>query len=153
MDALWMQCRRFARVVEGAAYQGRRDRLHMSKNYRQRAGASSWRPRLGGSSCLNAPRAGQCHADGAVINQRVILCWLKCHDAEQSVRRSATPRGRHGWTCCRAAGPDVLIRHCRSSTRAIPEIRSNMGVERSDVDMIDEIDCVVRGGEPDGPCR
>ena len=142
----------FARVVETRSFTQAAQTLHMSKTTVTQL-VQQLEARLRVKLLNRTTRKVNVTADGAAYYERVVRLLADMDDAESSLTRASTaPRGR-----LRVDVPSPLARlilapafpafHAR-----YPDIQLHMGVSDRVVDLIDEnVDCVVRGGEPGDP--
>ena len=142
----------FARVVETRSFTQAAQTLHMSKTTVTQL-VQQLEARLRVKLLNRTTRKVNVTADGAAYYERVVRLLADMDDAETSLTRASTaPRGR-----LRVDVPSPLARlilapafpafHAR-----YPDIQVHMGVSDRMVDLIDEnVDCVVRGGEPGDP--
>lgn len=142
----------FARVVETRSFTQAAQTLHMSKTTVTQL-VQQLEARLRVKLLNRTTRKVNVTADGAAYYERVVRLLADMDDAETSLTHaSSAPRGR-----LRVDVPSPLARmiiapafpafHAR-----YPDIQVHMGVSDRMVDLIDEnVDCVLRGGEPGDP--
>lgn len=142
----------FARVVETRSFTQAAQTLHMSKTTVTQL-VQQLEARLRVRLLNRTTRQVNVTADGAAYYERVVRLLADMQDAETSLSSaSAAPRGR-----LRVDVPSPLARLILVPTfpdfhARYPDIQLHMGVSDRVVDLIGEnVDCVVRGGEPGDP--
>lgn len=142
----------FARVVETRSFTQAAQTLHMSKTTVTQL-VQQLEARLRVKLLNRTTRKVNVTADGAAYYQRVVRLLADMDDAETSLTdASKAPRGR-----LRVDVPSPLARMILAPAfpafhARYPDIQVHMGVSDRVVDLIDEnVDCVVRGGDPGDP--
>lgn len=142
----------FARVVETRSFTHAAQTLHMSKTTVTQL-VQQLEARLRVKLLNRTTRKVNVTADGAAYYERVVRLLADMDDAEISLTQaSRAPRGR-----LRVDVPSPLARMILAPAfpafhARYPDIQVHMGVSDRMVDLIDEnVDCVLRGGEPGDP--
>ena len=142
----------FARVVETRSFTQAAQTLHMSKTTVTQL-VQQLEARLRVKLLNRTTRKVNVTADGAAYYERVVRLLADMDDAEISLTQaSRAPRGR-----LRVDVPSPLARMILAPAfpafhARYPDIQVHMGVSDRMVDLIDEnVDCVLRGGEPGDP--
>ena len=142
----------FARVVETRSFTHAAQTLHMSKTTVTQL-VQQLEARLRVKLLNRTTRKVNVTADGAAFYERVVRLLADMDDAEISLTQaSRAPRGR-----LRVDVPSPLARMILAPAfpafhARYPDIQVHMGVSDRMVDLIDEnVDCVLRGGEPGDP--
>lgn len=142
----------FARVVETRSFTHAAQTLHMSKTTVTQL-VQQLEARLRVKLLNRTTRKVNVTADGAAYYERVVRLLADMDDAETSLTQaSRAPRGR-----LRVDVPSPLARMILAPAfpafhARYPDIQVHMGVSDRMVDLIDEnVDCVLRGGEPGDP--
>ena len=142
----------FARVVETRSFSQAAQTLHMSKTTVTQL-VQQLEARLRVKLLNRTTRKVNVTADGAAYYERVVRLLADMDDAEISLTQaSRAPRGR-----LRVDVPSPLARMILAPAfpafhARYPDIQVHMGVSDRMVDLIDEnVDCVLRGGEPGDP--
>jgi DNA-binding transcriptional LysR family regulator len=142
----------FARVVEAGSFTKAADTLHVSKaTVTQLVRQLETRLRV---KLLNrTTRQVRVTADGAAYYERVVQLLADMEDAEAALSSStAQPRGRLRVDVPSPLARLILVPAIPAFHARYPEIQIEMGVSDRVVDVIaDNVDCVVRGGEPTTP--
>jgi DNA-binding transcriptional LysR family regulator len=133
----------FARVVEAGSFTKAADTLQLSK-----ATVTQLVQLLNRTT-----RQVRVTADGAAYYERVLRLLADIEDAEAALSSStAQPRGRLRVDVPSPLARLILIPALPAFHARYPEIQIEMGVSDRVVDVIaDNVDCVVRGGEPTTP--
>ena len=142
----------FARVVETRSFTHAAQTLLMSKTTVTQL-VQQLEARLRVKLLNRTTRKVNVTADGAAYYERVVRLLADMDDAEISLTQaSRAPRGR-----LRVDVPSPLARMILAPAfpafhARYPDIQVHMGVSDRMVDLIDEnVDCVLRGGEPGDP--
>ena len=142
----------FARVVETRSFTHAAQTLHMSKTTVTQL-VQQLEARLRVKLLNRTTRKVNVTADGAAYYECVVRLLADMDDAEISLTQaSRAPRGR-----LRVDVPSPLARMILAPAfpafhARYPDIQVHMGVSDRMVDLIDEnVDCVLRGGEPGDP--
>ena len=142
----------FALVVETRSFTHAAQTLHMSKTTVTQL-VQQLEARLRVKLLNRTTRKVNVTADGAAYYERVVRLLADMDDAEISLTQaSRAPRGR-----LRVDVPSPLARMILAPAfpafhARYPDIQVHMGVSDRMVDLIDEnVDCVLRGGEPGDP--
>jgi DNA-binding transcriptional LysR family regulator len=142
----------FARVVEAGSFTKAADTLQVSKATVTQL-VQQLEARLRVKLLNRTTRQVRVTADGAAYYQRVLQLLADMEDAEAALSSgTAQPRGRLRVDVPSPLARLVLIPALPAFHARYPEIRVEMGVSDRVVDVIaDNVDCVVRGGEPNTP--
>ncbi|KWC44379.1 LysR family transcriptional regulator [Burkholderia ubonensis] len=139
----------FARVVEAGSFTKAADTLHMSRTTVTQL-VQQLEARLRVKLFNRTTRKVIVTADGAAYYERVVRLLADMKDAETSLSvASASPRGRLRVDVPSPFARLILIPALPAFHARYPDIQLDMGVSDRVVDVIAEnVDCVVRGGEP-----
>ncbi|KVU53836.1 LysR family transcriptional regulator [Burkholderia ubonensis] len=139
----------FARVVEAGSFTKAADTLHMSRTTVTQL-VQQLEARLRVKLFNRTTRKVVVTADGAAYYERVVRLLADMDDAETSLSTaSAAPRGRLRVDVPSPFARLILIPALPAFHARYPDIQLDMGVSDRVVDVIAEnVDCVVRGGEP-----
>ncbi|RQV79800.1 LysR family transcriptional regulator [Burkholderia anthina] len=139
----------FARVVEAGSFTKAADTLHMSRTTVTQL-VQQLEARLRVKLFNRTTRKVVVTADGAAYYERVVRLLADMDDAETSLSAaSASPRGRLRVDVPTPFARLILIPALPAFHARHPDIQLDMGVSDRVVDVIGEnVDCVVRGGEP-----
>ncbi|MDN7454445.1 LysR family transcriptional regulator [Burkholderia cenocepacia] len=139
----------FARVVEAGSFTKAADTLHMSRTTVTQL-VQQLEARLRVKLFNRTTRKVVVTADGAAYYERVVRLLADMDDAETSLSAaSASPRGRLRVDVPSPFARLILIPALPAFHARHPDIQLDMGVSDRVVDVIGEnVDCVVRGGEP-----
>ncbi|KWO53400.1 LysR family transcriptional regulator [Burkholderia ubonensis] len=139
----------FARVVEAGSFTKAADTLHMSRTTVTQL-VQQLEARLRVKLFNRTTRKVVVTADGAAYYERVVRLLADMDDAETSLSvASASPRGRLRVDVPSPFARLILIPALPAFHARYPDIQLDMGVSDRVVDVIAEnVDCVVRGGEP-----
>ncbi|KVU31517.1 LysR family transcriptional regulator [Burkholderia ubonensis] len=139
----------FARVVEAGSFTKAADTLHMSRTAVTQL-VQQLEARLRVKLFNRTTRKVVVTADGAAYYERVVRLLADMDDAETSLSTaSAAPRGRLRVDVPSPFARLILIPALPAFHARYPDIQLDMGVSDRVVDVIAEnVDCVVRGGEP-----
>lgn len=139
----------FARVVEAGSFTKAADTLHMSKTSVTQL-VQQLEARLRVRLLNRTTRKVALTADGAVYYERVVRLLADIDDAETSLSSAAAlPRGRLRGDVPSPFASIILMPALPEFHARYPDIQLDMGVSDRVVDLIGEnVDCVVRGGEP-----
>ncbi|CAG9174842.1 LysR family transcriptional regulator [Cupriavidus pampae] len=139
----------FARVVETGSFTKAADTLHMSKTTVTQL-VQQLEARLRVKLLNRTTRKVNVTADGAAYYERVVRLLAEMDDAETSLSHaSAVPRGRLRVDVPSPFASMILVPALPDFYARYPDIQLDLGVSDRMVDLIDEnVDCVVRGGEP-----
>ncbi|MDA8445830.1 LysR family transcriptional regulator [Paracidovorax valerianellae] len=142
----------FARVVEAGSFTKAADTLHMSKTSVTQL-VQQLEARLRVKLLNRTTRRVQVTADGAAYYERVVRLLADMDDAETSLSSaSAVPRGRLRVDVPSPLARLILVPALPAFHAQYPDLQIDMGVSDRMVDLIgDNVDCVVRGGEPANP--
>ncbi|MET0312378.1 MAG: LysR family transcriptional regulator [Burkholderiaceae bacterium] len=142
----------FARVVETGSFTKAAGTLHMSRTTVTQL-VQQLEARLRVKLLNRTTRQVQVTADGAAYYERVIALLADMDDAETSLSSaSSAPRGRLRVDVPSPFARLLLVPAFPAFHTLYPDIQLHMGVSDRVVDMIGEnVDCVVRGGEPTTP--
>jgi DNA-binding transcriptional LysR family regulator len=142
----------FARVVETRSFTQAAQTLHMSKTTVTQL-VQQLEARLRVRLLNRTTRQVNVTADGAAYYERVVRLLADMQDAETSLSSaSAAPRGRLRVDVPSPLARMVLVPAFQDFHARYPDIQLHMGVSDRVVDLIGEnVDCVVRGGEPGDP--
>lgn len=142
----------FARVVETRSFTQAAQTLHMSKTTVTQL-VQQLEARLRVKLLNRTTRKVNVTADGAAYYERVVRLLADMDDAETSLTRAATaPRGRLRVDVPSPLARMLLVPAFPAFHARYPDIQVHMGVSDRVVDLIDEnVDCVVRGGDPGDP--
>ena len=139
----------FARVVETRSFTQAAQTLHMSKTTVTQL-VQQLEARLRVRLLNRTTRKVNVTAEGAAYYERVVRLLGDLDDAETSLTSaSSAPRGRLRVDVPSPLARMVLVPAFAAFHARYPDIQLHMGVSDRVVDLIDEnVDCVVRGGEP-----
>ncbi|KVX97342.1 LysR family transcriptional regulator [Burkholderia ubonensis] len=139
----------FARVVEAGSFTKAADTLHMSRTTVTQL-VQQLEARLRVKLFNRTTRKVIVTADGAAYYERVVRLLADMDDAETSLSvASASPKGRLRVDVPSPFARLILIPALPAFHARYPDIQLDMGVSDRVVDVIAEnVDCVVRGGEP-----
>ncbi|MBM2764979.1 LysR family transcriptional regulator [Burkholderia anthina] len=139
----------FARVVETGSFTKAAETLHMSRTSVTQL-VQQLEARLRVRLFNRTTRKVVVTADGAAYYERVVRLLADMDDAETSLSgASASPRGRLRVDVPSPFARLILIPALPAFHARYPDIQLDMGVSDRVVDVIGEnVDCVVRGGEP-----
>ncbi|KVO93047.1 LysR family transcriptional regulator [Burkholderia ubonensis] len=139
----------FARVVEAGSFTKAADTLHMSRTTVTQL-VQQLEARLRVKLFNRTTRKVVVTADGAAYYERVVRLLADMDDAETSLSvASASPRGRLRVDVPSPFARLILIPALPAFHARYPDIQLDMGVSDRVVDVVAEnVDCVVRGGEP-----
>jgi DNA-binding transcriptional LysR family regulator len=139
----------FARVVEAGSFTKAADTLHMSKTSVTQL-VQQLEARLRVKLLNRTTRRVRLTADGAVFYERAVRLLADLDDAETSLSSAAAlPRGRLRVDVPSPFANLILVPALPAFHARYPDIQIDMGVSDRVVDLIGEnVDCVVRGGEP-----
>ncbi|WP_434681648.1 LysR family transcriptional regulator [Pseudomonas sp. R1-18] len=139
----------FARVVEAGSFTKAADTLHMSKTSVTQL-VQQLEARLRVKLLNRTTRQVKLTADGAVFYERAVRLLADLDDAETSLSAAAAlPRGRLRVDVPSPFANLILVPALPAFHARYPDIQIDMGVSDRVVDLIGEnVDCVVRGGEP-----
>ncbi|MDR6502350.1 DNA-binding transcriptional LysR family regulator [Burkholderia ambifaria] len=139
----------FARVVEAGSFTKAAETLHMSRTTVTQL-VQQLEARLRVKLFNRTTRKVVVTADGAAYYERVVRLLADMDDAETSLSAaSASPRGRLRVDVPSPFARLILIPALPAFHARYPDIQLDMGVSDRVVDVIGEnVDCVVRGGEP-----
>ncbi|VVD66016.1 LysR family transcriptional regulator [Pandoraea communis] len=139
----------FARVVEAGSFTKAAETLHMSKTTVTQL-VQQLEARLRVKLLNRTTRKVNVTADGAVYYERVIRLLADMDDAETHLPgASGLPKGRLRIDVPSPLARMILVPALPAFHAKYPDIQFDMGVSDRIVDLIDEnVDCVVRGGEP-----
>ncbi len=139
----------FARVVEAGSFTKAADTLHMSKTSVTQL-VQQLEARLRVKLLNRTTRQVRLTADGAVFYERAVRLLADLDDAETSLSGAAAlPRGRLRVDVPSPFANLILVPALPAFHARYPDIQIDMGVSDRVVDLIGEnVDCVVRGGEP-----
>ncbi|KVO02946.1 LysR family transcriptional regulator [Burkholderia ubonensis] len=139
----------FARVVEAGSFTKAADTLHMSRTTVTQL-VQQLEARLRVKLFNRTTRKVVVTADGAAYYERVVRLLADMDDAETSLSvASASPKGRLRVDVPSPFARLILIPALPAFHARYPDIQLDMGVSDRVVDVIAEnVDCVVRGGEP-----
>jgi DNA-binding transcriptional LysR family regulator len=139
----------FARVVEAGSFTKAADTLHMSKTSVTQL-VQQLEARLRVKLLNRTTRRVRLTADGAVFYERAVRLLADLDDAETSLSSAAAlPRGRLRVDVPSPFASLILVPALPAFHARYPDIQIDMGVSDRVVDLIGEnVDCVVRGGEP-----
>lgn len=139
----------FARVVEAGSFTKAADTLHMSKTSVTQL-VQQLEARLRVKLLNRTTRRVRLTADGAVFYERAVRLLADLDDAETSLSSAAAlPRGRLRIDVPSPFASLILVPALPAFHARYPDIQIDMGVSDRVVDLIGEnVDCVVRGGEP-----
>ncbi|EYC52313.1 LysR family transcriptional regulator [Hylemonella gracilis str. Niagara R] len=142
----------FARVVETRSFTQAAQTLHMSKTTVTQL-VQQLEARLRVRLLNRTTRQVNVTADGAAYYERVVRLLADMQDAETSLSSaSAAPRGRLRVDVPSPLARLILVPAFPDFHARYPDIQVHMGVSDRVVDLIGEnVDCVVRGGEPGDP--
>lgn len=142
----------FARVVEAGSFTKAAETLQLSKATVTQL-VQQLETRLRVKLLNRTTRQVRVTADGAAYYERVIQLLADMDDAESALSSStAQPRGRLRVDVPSPVAQWILIPALPAFHARYPEIQIEMGVSDRVVDVIaDNVDCVVRGGEPTTP--
>lgn len=142
----------FARVVEAGSFTKAAETLHMSKTTVTQL-VQQLEARLRVKLLNRTTRKVNVTADGAAYYERVVRLLADMDDAEGSLSSaSALPRGRLRVDVPSPLARAILVPALPAFHARYPDIQIDMGVSDRIVDLIGEnVDCVVRGGEPTDP--
>lgn len=142
----------FARVVEAGSFTKAAETLHMSKTTVTQL-VQQLEARLRVKLLNRTTRKVNVTADGAACYDRVVRLLADMDDAEGSLSSaSALPRGRLRVDVPSPLARAILVPALPAFHTRYPDIQIDMGVSDRIVDLIGEnVDCVVRGGEPNDP--
>ncbi|MFZ5566468.1 MAG: LysR family transcriptional regulator [Pseudomonadota bacterium] len=142
----------FARVVETRSFTQAAQTLHMSKTTVTQL-VQQLEARLRVKLLNRTTRKVNVTADGAAYYERVVRLLADMDDAETSLTRASTaPRGRLRVDVPSPLARMLLVPAFPAFHARYPDIQVHMGVSDRVVDLIDEnVDCVVRGGDPGDP--
>ncbi|GKS90734.1 LysR family transcriptional regulator [Acidovorax sp. SUPP2539] len=142
----------FARVVEAGSFTKAAETLHMSKTTVTQL-VQQLEARLRVKLLNRTTRKVNVTADGAAYYDRVVRLLADMDDAEGSLSSaSALPRGRLRVDVPSPLARAILVPALPAFHARYPDIQIDMGVSDRIVDLIGEnVDCVVRGGEPTDP--
>jgi len=139
----------FARVVEAGSFTKAAETLHMSRTTVTQL-VQQLEARLRVKLFNRTTRKVVVTADGAAYYERVVRLLADMDDTETSLSAaSASPRGRLRVDVPSPFARLILIPALPAFHARYPDIQLDMGVSDRVVDVIGEnVDCVVRGGEP-----
>lgn len=139
----------FARVVETRSFTQAAQTLHMSKTTVTQL-VQQLEARLRVRLLNRTTRKVNVTAEGAAYYERVVRLLGDLDDAETSLTSaSSAPQGRLRVDVPSPLARMVLVPAFAAFHARYPDIQLHMGVSDRVVDLIDEnVDCVVRGGEP-----
>ncbi|NTX31610.1 LysR family transcriptional regulator [Burkholderia pyrrocinia] len=139
----------FARVVEAGSFTKAAETLHMSRTTVTQL-VQQLEARLRVKLFNRTTRKVVVTADGAAYYERVVRLLADMDDAETSLSAaSASPRGRLRVDVPSPFARLILIPALPAFHARYPDLQLDMGVSDRVVDVIGEnVDCVVRGGEP-----
>jgi DNA-binding transcriptional LysR family regulator len=142
----------FARVVEAGSFTKAADTLQVSRATVTQL-VQQLETRLRVKLLNRTTRQVRVTADGAAYYERVVQLLADMEDAEAALSSStAQPRGRLRVDVPSPLARLILIPALPAFHARYPEIQIEMGVSDRVVDVIaDNVDCVVRGGEPTTP--
>jgi DNA-binding transcriptional LysR family regulator len=142
----------FARVVEAGSFTKAADTLQVSRATVTQL-VQQLETRLRVKLLNRTTRQVRVTADGAAYYERVLQLLADMEDAEAALSSStAQPRGRLRVDVPSPLARLILIPALPAFHARYPEIQIEMGVSDRVVDVIaDNVDCVVRGGEPTTP--
>jgi DNA-binding transcriptional LysR family regulator len=142
----------FARVVETRSFTQAAQTLHMSKTTVTQL-VQQLEARLRVRLLNRTTRQVNVTADGAAYYERVVRLLADMQDAETSLSSaSAAPRGRLRVDVPSPLARLILVPAFPEFHARYPDIQLHLGVSDRVVDLIGEnVDCVVRGGEPGDP--
>ncbi|GLU33436.1 LysR family transcriptional regulator [Trinickia caryophylli] len=143
--------RAFVRVVEAGSFTKAAETLHMSKTTVTHL-VQQLEARLRVRLLNRTTRKINVTPDGIVYYERVTRLLADVDAAETSLlSASAAPRGRLRVDVPSPFARLILVPALPAFLGRYPDIQLDMGVSDRTVDIIGEnVDCVVRGGEPDG---
>ncbi|MBR8186426.1 LysR family transcriptional regulator [Burkholderia ambifaria] len=141
--------RAFVRVVEAGSFTKAAETLHMSKTTVTQL-VQQLEARLRVRLLNRTTRRINVTPDGIAYYERVTRLLADMDDAETSLSSaSAVPRGRLRVDVPSPFARLILIPALPAFLARYPDIQLDMGVSDRTVDIIGEnVDCVVRGGEP-----
>ncbi|WP_175703433.1 LysR family transcriptional regulator [Burkholderia ambifaria] len=141
--------RAFVRVVEAGSFTKAAETLHMSKTTVTQL-VQQLEARLRVRLLNRTTRKINVTPDGIVYYERATRLLADMDDAETSLSSaSAVPRGRLRVDVPSPFARLILIPALPAFLARYPDIQLDMGVSDRTVDIIGEnVDCVVRGGEP-----
>ncbi|WP_175700338.1 LysR family transcriptional regulator [Burkholderia ambifaria] len=141
--------RAFVRVVEAGSFTKAAETLHMSKTTVTQL-VQQLEARLRVRLLNRTTRRINVTPDGIAYYERVTRLLADMDDAETSLSSaSAAPRGRLRVDVPSPFARLILIPALPAFLARYPDIQLDMGVSDRTVDIIGEnVDCVVRGGEP-----
>lgn len=141
--------RAFARVVEAGSFTRAAETLQMSRTSVTQL-VQQLEARLQVQLLNRTTRRVNLTADGAVYYERVIRLLSDLDDAETSLPSSTPlPKGRLRVDVPSPFARMILVPALPAFHDRYPDIQLDMGVSDRMVDLIGEnVDCVVRGGEP-----
>jgi DNA-binding transcriptional LysR family regulator len=139
----------FARVVEAGSFTKAADTLQLSKATVTQL-VQQLEARLRVKLLHRTTRQVRVTAEGAAYYERVIQLLADMDDAEAALASgTAQPRGRLRVDVPSPIAQWILIPALPAFHARYPELQIEMGVSDRVVDVIaDNVDCVVRGGEP-----
>ena len=139
----------FARVVEAGSFTKAAETLHMSKTSVTQL-VQQLEARLRVRLLNRTTRKVSVTADGAAYYERVVRLLADMDDAETSLSSAlASPRGRLRVDVPSPLARMILIPALPAFHAHYPDIQIDMGASDRLVDLIsDNVDCVIRGGEP-----
>ncbi|KWF04881.1 LysR family transcriptional regulator [Burkholderia ubonensis] len=139
----------FARIVEAGSFTKAADTLHMSRTTVTQL-VQQLEARLRVKLFNRTTRKVVVTADGAAYYERVVRLLADMDDAETSLSvASASPRGRLRVDVPSPFARLILIPALPAFHARYPDIQLDMDVSDRVVDVVAEnVDCVVRGGEP-----
>lgn len=142
----------FARVVETRSFTQAAQTLHMSKTTVTQL-VQQLEARLRVRLLNRTTRQVNVTADGAAYYERVVRLLADMQDAETSLSSAAAaPRGRLRVDVPSPLARLILVPAFPDFHARYPDIQVHLGVSDRVVDLIGEnVDCVVRGGEPGDP--
>jgi DNA-binding transcriptional LysR family regulator len=142
----------FVRVVEAGSFTKAADTLQVSKTTVTLL-VRQLETRLRVKLLNRTTRQVRVTADGAAYYERVVQLLADMEDAESALSHStAQPRGRLRVDVPSPFAQLILIPALPAFHARYPELQFDMGVSDRVVDVIaDNVDCVVRGGEPTTP--
>jgi DNA-binding transcriptional LysR family regulator len=141
--------RAFVRVVEAGSFTKAAQTLHMSKTTVTHL-VQQLEARLRVRLLNRTTRKIKVTPDGIAYYERVVRLLADMDDAETSLSSaSAAPRGRLRVDVPSPFARLILVPALPSFLARYPDIQLDLGVSDRTVDIIGEnVDCVVRGGEP-----
>lgn len=142
----------FARVVEAGSFTKAADTLRLSKATVTQL-VQQLEARLRVKLLNRTTRQVRVTADGAAYYERVVRLLAEMEDAETSLSGAAArPHGRLRVDVPSPLARLVLVPALPAFHARYPDIQIDMGVSDRVVDVVaDNVDCVVRGGEPTTP--